>query len=50
MTQTKSVTNIEDELNSLNPDENYTFYAQNATRCDADESLLEAMGAWGKDN
>lgn len=50
MTQTTSVTNIEDELNKLNPDENYTFYAQNVTICDADESLLDAMGAWGKDD
>lgn len=46
MTETK--TKDTDELGGLNADE-YTFYAQNITQCDADEGLLDAMGVWGKD-
>lgn len=48
MTETK-VKDTVDELGGLNPEE-YTFYAQNVTQCDADERLLDAMGAWGKDD
>lgn len=50
MTKAKTqTTDTTDELGGLNPEE-YTFYAQNVTHCDADEGLLDAMNAWGKDN
>lgn len=47
MTETKTKDTV-DEFGGLDPDE-YTFYAQNITQCDADEGLLDAMGVWGKD-